>query len=200
MTGMRVTGMLLLVLLAAGCGREVVVGGQKEVETVVVGDGQPQGGGAAHAPGGRFAWSAALVEGTVRVEGRAELVAEDGRVVQLDPGPRTVRLRLDGSERVSVSRTRVPEKRYVRARLFFTRVTADVTGGLLVGGLPVRGTVSVAIPAGGLVVERDVAMTDPARVRETLVVDLASSTWLAASVGGVVPASVFAAAVRVRTE
>ncbi|HEX7240173.1 MAG TPA: hypothetical protein VF263_07905 [Longimicrobiaceae bacterium] len=187
MNGIRVTWILLLALLAVGCRGEVVAGEQKEVQTVVVGDG-PQGGGAA------------LVEGSVRVEGTASLVAENGREIELDPGSRMVRVRLDGSERASVSRTRVPALRYVRARLTFDRVTADVTGGLVVNGQPVRGTVTVALPGRGLVVERDVAMPDPDRVGETLVVELAASTWLAAAAGGEVPASVFAAAVRVRTE
>ncbi len=67
--------------------------------------------------------------------------------------------------------------------------------------LGVAGTVRVAIPAGdSLLVERTVRLDDPDRARETLVLDLDASTWLAAAVAGSVSPEVFAGALRLRVE
>ncbi|HEX2095011.1 MAG TPA: hypothetical protein VHG28_21610, partial [Longimicrobiaceae bacterium] len=134
---MRVTTALLLALLAAGCGREVVVGGQKEVETKAVGDGTPEGS-AALVPdvGGRLSASAAAVpRGTLTFVSTISLVAEDGRVFPLTDAPQTTRVRIEGTDQATVSVKRVPaELRYTRARVVFRQVSGDVTAGLLVGG------------------------------------------------------------------
>lgn len=187
--------LLALLLATAGCGREVVGGGQKEVETVAVGDGTPDGTAsrASLAGTGR---SAAVLPGTLVFTGRASLVAEDGRVFPLGAGPREVRVRLDGGERAEVSRGTVPRARYVRARVVFTEVAAEVGAG--VPGIV--GTVRVNIPArDSVVVERTVAL-EPDRARDTLVVDLNASAWVGAAVGGLVSPTAFAAAVRVTAE
>lgn len=192
---------LVLALLAtAGCGREVVGGGQKEVETVAVGDATPDGSAsralASAAPLPGAASSAAVPLGTLSFTATASLVAEDGSVVPATGGPRQAAVRLDGGERTPVARQVVPDVSYVRARVAFTRVTADVTGGVL----GVAGAVRVAIPAGdSVVVERAVAI--PAgSARAVLVVDLDASRWLVGAVGGLVSPGTFAAAVRLRAE
>lgn len=191
---------LLALLALGGCGREVVGGGQKEVETVAVGDGTPDGSASRAAAAQGVRWSAAAPQGTLTFTARVSLVAEDGRVHPLTTGAPEVRVRLDGSDRVTVSRARVPRERYVLARVAFTGVAADVTGGLSVGGIPVLGPVRVAIPPGdSLVVERAVVL-EADRARERLVVDLDASAWLGAAVGGIVAPSAFGSAVRVRSE
>lgn len=199
---MRATTALLLALLASGCGREVVVGGQKEVETKAVGDGTPDGSSSlAPAGGGRFSTATAVVpQGTLTFVSTVSLVAEDGRVFPLTDAPQTTRVRVEGTDRATVSVKQVPaDLRYTRARVAFRRVSADVTAGLLVGGISVAGTVEVGIAAGdSVVVERAVSITDPDRARETLLVDLNTSAWITRL--GVVPAATFASAVRIRTE
>ncbi|HEV2148477.1 MAG TPA: hypothetical protein VGR37_13830 [Longimicrobiaceae bacterium] len=196
---MRKIALLLVALLAAGCGRDAIAGGYKEVETVAVGDGTPDGSASRAAAGGAR-WSVAVPQGTLSFTARASLVAEDGRAVPLTEQPREVRVRLDGTDRATLSRALVPPVRYTRARVVFTSVAADVTGGLTIGGLPLLGPVRVAIPAGdSVVVERAVAL-EPERTRETLVVDLNASAWLGAALGGNVAPAMFAAAVRIRSE
>lgn len=186
---------IVAVLVASGCGREVVVGGQKEVDAVAAGD-ETSGSSAAlapiRAPAGPVSYTLAVPQGTVTFTGTLSLVAEDGSVAPVADAPRTVTVRLDGRE--PFAQRRVPAERYVRARVTFTRVEAEVTGGVL----GVSGRVEVQLPPGGVVVERAVSMPDPERARETVLVDLNASAWLAAAVGGVVPASVFESAVRVR--
>lgn len=197
MTARPWTPALLALLLAlGGCGREVVGGGHKEVETVAVGDGTPDGSASRAPASSRTAWSSAVPLGTLSFTAAVSLVAEDGRLVPLTVGPQQVSVRLDGGERAFVSRQAVPDLDYVRARVAFARVGADVTG-----GLPgIVGAVRVNIPAGdSVVVERAVAIpAGPSRA--TLVVDLNSSAWLAGAVGGLVSPGAFAAAVRVRAE
>ncbi|HEX8272177.1 MAG TPA: hypothetical protein VF615_05965 [Longimicrobiaceae bacterium] len=193
---------LVLALLAtAGCGREVVGGGQKEVETVAVGDATPDGSAsraarASASPVPGAASGTAVPLGTLAFTAAASLVAEDGGVVPVTGGPRQVAVRLDGADRATVARQSVPDVSYVRARVVFTRVAADVTGGVL----GVAGAVRVNIPAGdSVVVERAVAI--PAgSARAVLVVDLDASRWLVGAVGGLVSPGTFAAAVRLRAE
>lgn len=186
---------LLALSLAAGCGREVVGGGQKEVETVAVGDGTPDGA-ASRSPAEGARWSAAVPQGTLAFIVELSLVAEDGRALPLTAGPRTVEVRLDGSERAPVSVAVVPAMRYAQVRAAFTSVEAEVSAGVL----GVTGKVRVGIPPGErLVVVRSVPLPDPDR-RETLVLDLNASAWLAAAVGGVVSPAAFEQAVRIRAE
>lgn len=197
----RLPALLALLMALGGCGREVVGGGQKEVETVAVGDATPDASAfralfAPAAPPEAARPSAALPLGTLSFTAAVSLVAEDGSVVPLTVEPHTVLVQLYGGERVPVTRRYVPDAAYVRARVAFTRVAADVTGG--VPGIV--GAVKVGIPAGdSVVVERTVAIP-PGPGRTTLVVDLNSSAWVAASVGGLVSSSTFAGAVRVRAE
>lgn len=193
--------LVLALLASAACGREVVGGGQKEVETVAVGDATPDGSAsratlASTAPLPRAMSSAAVPLGTLSFTATASLVAEDGGVVPVTDGPRQVAVRLDGADRATLSRRTVPDASYVRARVVFSRVTADVAGG--VPG--VAGAVRVNIPTGdSVVVERAVAI--PAgSARAVLVVDLDASRWLVGAVGGLVSPGTFAAAVRLRAE
>lgn len=185
--------LLVLALLAAGCGRDAVAGGYKEVETVAVGDGDA-GGSASRAPAGARRLSLSVPQGTLTFVAAVSLVAEDGGPVPVTDGARTVQLTIDGRE--SFAEARVLRTRYARVRVVFTRVEADVTGGLL----GITGLVKVGIaPGGSLVVERDVPLADADR-RDTVVVDLNASAWLAAAVAGTVPAPVFESAVRIRAE
>jgi hypothetical protein len=190
--------LFLALLASAGCGREVVGGGQKEVETVAVGDATPDGSAsraalasAAPLPGG-----AAIPLGTLSFTATASLVAEDGSVAPVTDGPRQVAVRLDGGDRATVSRRTVPDVSYVRARVAFTRVTAEVTGGVL----GVAGAVRVNIPPRDSVVVERVVAIPAGSARAVLVVDLDASRWLVGAVGGLVSPGAFAAAVRLRAE
>lgn len=191
---MRVLLAVLLLAAFAGCGRELVVGGQKEVEAVAAGDEGTGGTASLAAPGGvapAAAYTVVLPEGTVTFVASLALVTEDGGVVPLTQAAHTVRVRI--GERESIVRDLVPAVRYARVRVVFTDVTAEIAS-----GLPgVSGTVRVAMPGGSVVVDRPVPLTDPGRP-ETLLVDLNASAWLVAAVGGVVPAATFEGAVRIR--
>ncbi|HEX5727211.1 MAG TPA: hypothetical protein VFX98_17170 [Longimicrobiaceae bacterium] len=190
---------LLLALAAAGCGIEVVVGGQKDV--YATGDGTAESGGstsllpgweeAAEPPAGRL-------EGTVTFDARVLLVGPDG--AEPVNGPAQATLRLDGRDTLRVLRDRPEAREYGAVRVTFFRVQAQVTGGLEVGGISVTGEVRVDIPIeDGLVVERSVDLGAPADSVAVLV-DLDVSAWLAAvdPVTKTVPADAFVRAVQVR--
>jgi hypothetical protein len=88
------------------------------------------------------------VQGTVEFDARVELLADVGQDVVVDSRAGVVSIQ--PGERTILFRRRVPESRFVRARVVFSRVQAQVDGGLLVGGArrisELRGC---AFPSGG---------------------------------------------------
>jgi hypothetical protein len=73
---------------------------------------------------------------------------------------------------------RVDDVDYPVARVVFTRVTANVTGGLVIGGVGLTGQVDVGIaPGDSVVVEMPVDLGDPDD-DATLLIDLDASAWL----------------------
>jgi hypothetical protein len=139
------------------------------------------------------------VQGTVEFDARVELLADVGQDVVVDSSPGVVSIQ--PGERTILFRRRVPESRFVRARVVFSRVEAQVDGGLQVRGTPFLGAARVRIPAGNIVVERTVELELPANARGTILIDLAAPQWLqAVTAQHEVPTEDFAAAVRIHTE
>jgi hypothetical protein len=100
------------------------------------------------------------VQGTVEFDARVELLADVGQDVVVESSPGVVSIQ--PGERTILFRRRVPESRFVRARVVFSRVEAQVDGGLLVGGAPYLGASRVRITVRGIVVERTVELELPA--------------------------------------
>jgi hypothetical protein len=185
----------------AGCGRELVGGGNRDVDAAATGDGTSGGSPSlapryAVAPGGGGVFQANGIGGTITFDARVYLV-RNATPLPLN-GPATATVRVDGRDTVAVAADRVPRVEYPVARVVFTRVTANVTGGLVVGGVTVTGQVSVAI-ADSVVVERPVDLGD-ADEDATLLIDLDASAWLQAAnpVTRIVPAAAFQSAVKLR--
>ena len=186
----------------AGCGRELVGGGQREVDAAATGDGT--GGGSpstapryavAPAEGGVYQLNG--IGGTISFDARVSLLRA-GVPVPLGGGSATVRA--DGGDTVRVVSDGVPAVTYPVARVVFTRVTANVTGGLVVGGVNLTGRIDVAIaPGDSVVVERPVDL-GAADEDATLLIDLDASAWLPAvnPATRLVSAATFASAVKLR--
>jgi hypothetical protein len=138
--------------------------------------------------------------GTVEFDAQVDLFADVGQDVRVDSRPGVVSI--EPGERTILRRQRVTETRFVRVRVTFTRVEAQVDGGLLVGGAPYLGAARVRTPSGGIVVERTIELDLPVNARGTVIVDLAAPQWLAAvdPSNRWVATEAFAAAVRIRTE
>lgn len=192
-------------LLVGGCGKDLVVGGQRDVDTYATGDGTPEGGAApapalapslARAPGGPAATHVAgRAQGTVAFDATVELVEGGARE---GAGSGTATVRIDGHDTVLVARGRVPEARYTAVRVTFTRVQASVASGLVIGGVNLTGLVTVAIaPGAGLVVERPIGNLGD---DDDLLIDLDASAWLSAAnpATRLVPGAAFSGAVKVR--
>lgn len=197
MTHVRTALALVLALAAAGCGGEAVAGGQRDVTVDATGDGA--GASPERRVDPRTSRSAAAaVQGTVDFAARVRL--NGGTVVPVG-SLASVRVRADGGDTARVVAGRVPGSAYATVRLVFYDVTAQVTGGLLVGGTPLTGQVEVEIaPGDSLVVERTiVAGAGGGDIR--LLVDLNSAVWLAAAnpTTRVVAATVFRNAVQVES-
>jgi hypothetical protein len=199
---------LLVVLALPGCGKEVVVGGQKEVDTYATGDGTPEGSPSlapsyAVAPGGGGPVAthiAGRAQGTVTFDARVSLVAGAGapEPVNLAASPAVVRI--DGHDTTFVAGGRVPRVRYTAVRVAFTRVRAGVASGLVIGGVSLTGEVRVNIATGdSIVVEVPLALDDP-EADEELLIDLDASAWLPAAnpATRLVAATAFRNAVKVR--
>jgi len=191
---------LLLVMAAPGCGKELVVGGQKHVDARGTGDGTPEGNASMapafdRAPAAGPSLAAARAQGTITFTAKVELLTADGQAVALGSA-QTATVKIDGTDTVTVVSGDVAAAHYTAVRVTFTSVQANVTGGLVIGGVSLTGLVSVA--PGNVVVERAVDLGSPeASVR--LLIDLDASAWLSAAIDRVVPSSVFQGAVKIRT-
>lgn len=194
---------LLLVMAAPGCGKELVVGGQKHVDTRSTGDGTPEGSASMapafdRSPAGGPSLAAARAQGTITFNAKVELLRADGQAVALGSAqPATVKI--DGSDTVTVVSGDVPAATYTAVRVTFSSVNANVTGGLVIGGVSLTGNVTVGTGE-AIVVERAVNLGSPeASVR--LLIDLDASAWLSAAnpATRVVASSVFQSAVKIRT-
>lgn len=205
--GLGVLVLAALVAASSACGKELMAGGQRGEVTTTMSDG-PDG---TAARSDRVPSSHALrtvlpagtgPQGTVEAEVRVALVDGSGRVDVIAPGgAATVRIG-DAAGAVLGTDDSVSVGLYPTARVTFSSVTADVTGGLLgVGGLPVLGRVSVQLTA-PVTIDVPVALAVEADSEHRVVVDLNASAWLAAvdPVTLTVPASAFRGALAVRAE
>jgi hypothetical protein len=205
---LKVLALPLLLMGAAACGKEVVVGGvrDKDVEVYATGDGtQEDSAGASHAPvlspapaGGPAATHiGGRVQGTISFDALVEVVTASGEAVRVG-NAQSVVVRSDGHDTVLVARAKVLEREYTTVRVTFTRVTANVASGLTIGGISITGQVSVEVPQQGIVVERQVPLGGPEEDVQVLI-DLDASDWLFATLDRVVPATAFQQAVKIRT-
>jgi hypothetical protein len=205
---LKVLALPLLLLMTAACGKEVVVGGvrDKEVEAYATGDGtQEDGANGSHAPllslapagGPAAAHIAGRVQGTISFDALVEVVTSSGEAVRVG-NAQSVVVRSDGHDTVLVARADVLERQYTTVRVTFTRVTANVVSGLVIGGTNITGQVNVEVPARGIVVERQVPLGGPEEDVQVLI-DLDASEWLFATVNRIVPAATFEQAVKIRT-
>jgi hypothetical protein len=197
---------LALLLALAGCGQELTAGGQKgDVDVDVTDDpGSPPAANPDLAPARgapRLALRSALApSGTVAVEGRVSLVTTDGRTIALPAGAGVV-VTLSSTEEARLTRGSVSAVAYQAARITFTKLEANVTGGLSVGGVNLLGTVRVDL-AQPLVIEAPIALTVRANGQHQVEIDLNAETWLLAAnpVTRVVPAAALRGVVTVRAE
>jgi len=183
---LRGAALLVAALLLSGCG-DLLSGGQKEIDLHATGGGGREGSG--------------NVRGTVSFDVALRLVDEEGALVRATEAPVRGEVLIERPDSVRVVRAAVPPREYRTVRAVFTRVEAEVTGGLVVGGLPILGFAAVDIPPGdSLVVEFEMEMGVAARAREVLVLDLVAAAWLRQvdPLTRRVPAAAFTAVVEVR--
>lgn len=190
---------LTLLLAGAGCGKDLVAGGVRDTEAVATDsrDTQPSSG-ASNSLGARSnALAATSATGTLTFAARVALVDADGQPVPLNTTPATATVGIAARDTALIGARAVPARPYATARVVFTAVQANVSAGLVIGGINLTGRVAVAIPD-SVVVERPVTLP-PGDGGVRLVVDLRSSEWLAAAdpLTRVVPAAAFRSAVRV---
>jgi hypothetical protein len=178
---------LLLAIASAGCGKELVVGGQKHVEATGTGDGTPEGGASgSRAPSydrldavPSLAAAAGRAQGTITFDATVEVGTWAGGYVPLTPAPATVTVKIDGSDTVHIAAGDVPPGRYSHVRVNFTRIQANVTGGLVIGGTNVTGLLTVPLPPGtDVLVETGSADLGSPSASAHVLVDLDASAWL----------------------
>jgi hypothetical protein len=189
-----------LTMFLAGCSGELVGGGQREVDAQATGDGT-SGGSAALAPrfslaDGETAFQANGISGTISFDAKVVLM-RGGSAELIGTGSNRV-VAANGSDTVQVASATVASVDYPTARVTFTRVQANVTSGLDIGGINVTGQVNVAL-GDSVVVEMPVDLGDEDE-DATVLIDLDASAWLTAAnpVTRVVSSSAFAAAVKLR--
>jgi hypothetical protein len=173
-----------------GCGN-LTAGGYEDVEVYASGDAdeapspsptasstESDQGSVSRAPG-PYAAGAGLVEGTLEASIDLALLDEGGGAHTLNVGgPVLAQVDLQGLDVPLLVEASLPEGRYTAVRLRFTEVTADVEAGLLIGGVPYVGPVSVDIGLTPFEVHAPVTFELEEGTEIELLLDLNSDEWL----------------------
>lgn len=149
-------GVLVLacLLLTGGCGN-VTSGGFGDVEVVLSSD---EVEGFQEAATGMLLAEAGLppatshgstIQGTLTVRVRSFARRGFGDFVELTDGVQEVTVSLGDPEPIEIARRPMPAGSYDAVRTFFGRIEANVTGGLVIDGVPVTGTVRVDLGTDG---------------------------------------------------
>lgn len=204
----------LLAVACGGCGGNLTAGGFGEVEAYVQGDDVP----APAAPGEAHQdmpaalaqatdtpsslAEATIVEGTVTVRLRLEVMDDRRTWTEITDGATTLTVPLVGGGPGTLLATRpLPPGRYVRSRVTFELVEADVVRGLVVDGVDLRGRVHVEFAAAAGREIQDALFVELAEGGTAgIVVALNSQLWLRLvnALLRRVPDAAFRQAVRVR--
>lgn len=177
-------GLVAAVAVTAGCGN-LTAGGFGEVGVSMSGDA-PEGSNNAPL---MAAYSASAPqsssqrddpEGEIEAEFTLALVTQDGGSVSLTSQPVRLELDVEGDVELDAVRTTVPAARYTALRVIFTDFEIEIDDGLIVGGVPVVGSVEVELEDGTLPVERSLNLTVVDGDVIELLVDLNTAVWLQA--------------------
>jgi hypothetical protein len=147
-----------------------------------------------------FAIVGAGLEGQVTVTATVQLLHSSGPVMDLTPSGAFVGTAdLEGSQEPLVASEIVLAGQYEAVRIMFEEVTADVTGGLEIDGLPFVGQVTVDLSGGDLLVMRTLDLDVLEGEQAAFVIDLDADAWvpLLDVLTGTVLATDFASAVSV---
>lgn len=210
-TYMRIFAGALIVLSTAGCGQEMLAGGMRSGEASAVVTDDPGTSSSTSSietraarmnltPTGGISAATAAASGSILVEGSVALESAGGQTIILGDGPGAASVQIGSAALSKLAASEVEVGRYINARVTFTRVEADVSGGLIVGvGVAVTGKVTVLLPQ-PLVIEAPIELLVREDGEHTVIIDLNSEVWLAAvdPLLLTVPTQAFAAAVTIR--
>jgi hypothetical protein len=177
-------------LVLAGCG-DLTAGGLGEVEIYATADDTGSTPSAMATPSAHARRSsssapsatspaASVFDGLLVAQMQVYLQNDmSGQWVELTEGVRDLTLELRGGLERRVAVRFVDSGRYTRLRVVFRKVEASVTGGLVVGGVPLTGLITVDLGAqGALTVEREMLLEVERDESVDVVMDLNVDVWL----------------------
>jgi hypothetical protein len=172
-------------LILAGCG-DLTAGGLGEVEVFGTADdpGAPPPSaamqGAPTVSSSDALAAASIFEGLLAAEMQVYLLNDvSGQWVEITEGVRDLTLDLRGLIERRVAVRFLDAGRYTRLRVLFHSVEASVLGGLIIGGVPLTGQITVDLGAlGTLPVEREVVVEIEREESVDLVLDMNVDVWL----------------------
>jgi hypothetical protein len=118
-------------------------------------------------------------EGEVEIDFQVFLVNELGQQVQLGDDELRVKVDLQGVILDEAVREFVDAVRYTELRVIFTKIQAEVEGGLVVNGVPILGEVHVELEDVSLEVTRPIDVDLQPGGEVGLILDLNAPAWLA---------------------
>jgi len=119
------------------------------------------------------------IQGTLTVRVRSFARRRDGDFEELTDGVQEVTVSLQNPEPVEIARRSLSAGRYEGVRTFFSRIEAEVTGGLVVDGVPVEGTIPVDLGALGTLSVVDLNGFDVWEETPTVIaLEMQSRVWL----------------------
>lgn len=186
----RWSAVLACVAGLAGCGN-LTAGGFGSADAYMTADGdQPSPSpsastGEAPAPNGSSRVEAASIsimpgglEGTLDVTASVQLASAEGIPYALTNGAVQVSLDLGGADEPMIGHAPVPAGVFDSLRVVFSEVSANVTGGLSIDGVPFTGAVTVDLGAAALEWSVPVASTLEEGGTASFLIDLHAAQWV----------------------
>ena len=176
-------GVFVAAALAGACGN-LTSGGFGDLEVVVATDSVPTT--TLQAPPASLmslvpqrSGAQQLVEGTLTMRIQVFAVARSGSMIEVTNGVQELMMPLATSAPFLLVRKELPEGSYTSIRTVFLSVVAQVEGGLVVDGVPIRGPVTVELgPGGRILVETPLDLTITEGSLARIKVDLHTTRWL----------------------
>lgn len=198
---------VMLALVATGCGGNLTAGGARGEATVTVsGDAEPEPSAAAVPARSDHHLdddddNADEAEGEIEAELRLFLITDDGTEIELTDSAVEVDVDVQGREEMDAVHASVPAHTYTGLRVVFTELEVEVESGLILNGLPFVGQIDVELDEGTLTVDKPLELVVQSGATARILVDLNARTWLLSAdpLLGVVAEGIVADAISVRT-
>ena len=182
--GPRVALAAVLASLTGACGN-LTSGGFGDLEVIVATDSVPATASLSAPPPAlslvpsRVGAQQQMVDGTLTIRVQVFALTRSGASVEVTNGVQELVMPLSGSAPFVLVRKELPAGAYSAIRTVFASVVAQVEGGLVIDGVPIRGPVTVDLGSEGrIVVDTPIDLRIEEDIEARIKVDLHTTRWI----------------------